>query len=457
MHGNRNPTPQDWTPRTGSDTMPTQFPARCKQTGRIKNKRNKVKRLPMPLIKPFRGLRPVPEHAADVAAPPYDVLNTAEARERAAGRPWSFLHISKPEIDLPEGTDPYADEVYAKGAENLQQQIDAGILMRDTTPRYYVYRLRMGKHVQTGLVFTGSCEEYDKNRIRKHEFTRPAKEDDRVRQITALNAQTGPVLLAYRADAEVSLILASVVTTEPTYDLVADDGVGHTLWVIEDDSKIERLTEIFDAMDALYIADGHHRSASGSRVAKAKNGDAAPADNSWDHFLCVAFPHNETQILDYNRVIKDLNGLTPEELREKIAARFHMEDVDGQAKPTAPESFGMYLDGQWYLLRINEEFVPRADPVGRLDVSLLQNNLIAPLLGVEDPRTDDRIDFVGGIRGLDELEKRVNSGEMQIAFALFPTSMEALIAVADANEVMPPKSTWFEPKLADGLVSHVLD
>ena len=413
----------------------------------------------MSLIKPFRGLRPVPEHAADVAAPPYDVLNTAEARVRAAGKPWSFLHISKPEIDLPEGTDPYAPEVYAKGAENLQKEIDAGILMRDEQPRYYVYRLKMGEHVQTGLVLAGSVADYDTNRIRKHEFTRPQKEDDRVRQITALDAQTGPVLLAYRSSAEVGDIIKQVASGTPTYDLVADDDVGHTLWAMEDQSQIDRLTEIFDAMDALYIADGHHRSASASRIAKTKNAEtgAAAGENSWDYFLCVAFPHDETRILDYNRVIKDLNGRSPTELLEQIAASFVIEETTGMAKPTREKQFGMYLDGQWYMLEIDSELVPQDDPVARLDVSLLQDNLISPLLGVADPRTDNRIDFVGGIRGLAELERRVNSGEMQIAFALYPTSMEALMAVADADEVMPPKSTWFEPKLADGLVSHVLD
>jgi len=411
----------------------------------------------MSLIKPLRGLRPVPEKAADVAAPPYDVLNTAEARERAAGKPWSFLHISKPEIDLPEDTDPYAPEVYAKGAENLQAMIDAGVLMRDDEPRYYVYRLTMGEHVQTGLVFAGSVADYDTNRIRKHEYTRPKKEDDRVRQITALNAETGPVLLAYRASADVGAIVSEVTAGEPVYDLVADDGVGHTLWIMDDATQIAELTRLFDAMDALYIADGHHRSASASRVAAAKNDGAAPAGNSWDHFLCVAFPHDETQILDYNRVVSDLNGLGNDELLEKVAAAFIVTETDEQAKPARPEEFGMYLDGQWYLLEVNKDRVPVDDPVARLDVSLLQDNLIKPLLGVADPRTDDRIDFVGGIRGLSELEKRVNSGEMQIAFALYPTSMEALMAVADANEVMPPKSTWFEPKLADGLVSHVLD
>lgn len=413
----------------------------------------------MSLIKPFRGLRPVPKHAADVAAPPYDVLNTAEARVRAAGKPWSFLHISKPEIDLPEDTDPYAPVVYAKGAENLQQQIAAGILMRDAEPRYYVYRLRMGDHVQTGLVFVGSVADYDKNRIRKHEFTRPQKEDDRVRQITALNAQTGPVLLAYPSSADVGAIIRQVASGKPVYDLVADDGVGHTLWVMEDAAQISKLTALFDAMDALYIADGHHRSASGSRVAKAKNAQLGtkPGDNSWDYFLCVAFPHDETRIMDYNRVVRDLNGRTPEQLLEQIAARFRVQPVSGQAKPVHAGQFGMYLGGRWYQLEIDPQLIPANDPVARLDVSLLQDNLIAPLLGIDDPRTADRIDFVGGIRGLNELEKRVDSGEMQVAFALYPTSMEALMAVADANEVMPPKSTWFEPKLADGLVSHVLD
>jgi uncharacterized protein (DUF1015 family) len=349
--------------------------------------------------------------------------------------------------------------VYAKGAENLQKQISAGILMRDAEPRYYVYRLRMGDHVQTGLVFVGSVADYDKNRIRKHEFTRPQKEDDRVRQITALNAQTGPVLLAYPSSAEVGAIIKQVASGKPAYDLVADDGVGHTLWVMEDAAQISKLTALFDAMDALYIADGHHRSASGSRVAKAKNVELGTqsGNNSWDYFLCVAFPHDETRIMDYNRVVRDLNGRTPEQLLEQIAARFRVQPVSGQAKPAHAGQFGMYLAGRWYQLDIDPKFIPAHDPVARLDVSLLQDNLIAPLLGIDDPRTADRIDFVGGIRGLNELEKRVDSGEMQVAFALYPTSMEALMAVADANEVMPPKSTWFEPKLADGLVSHVLD
>ena len=414
------------------------------------------------LIKPFRGLRPIPERAADIAAPPYDVLNTAEARARAEGRPLSFLHISKPEIDLPASTDPYAPEVYEKGAENLTRLIGDGILVRDAEPCYYAYRLRMGKHAQTGLVCAGSVAAYDANRIRKHEFTQLQKEDDRVRQITALNAQTGPVLLTYRATDAVRQILDGVVAGQPLYDLVADDGIGHTVWLIDDPAKINQLTDAFDPMEALYIADGHHRSAAASRVAAAfdetqerpskKNGRGA------DHhyFLCVAFPDVETQILDYNRVVRDLNGLGIDELLDRIGAAFSVAPSDTAVKPNRPASFGMYVGGRWYRLDISPSLISD-DPVAGLDVSLLQDHLLTPLLGIGDPRTDDRIDFVGGIRGLAELERRVDNGDMKIAFSLYPTSMDALMAVADANEVMPPKSTWFEPKLADGLVSHVLD
>jgi uncharacterized protein (DUF1015 family) len=415
------------------------------------------------LIKPFRGLRPTPERATDVAAPPYDVLNTAEARERAKGRPLSFLHISKPEIDLPDTTDPYAPEVYAKGAENLAKLIADGVLIRDTEPCYYAYRLRMGNHVQTGLVCAGSVVDYATNRIRKHEFTRPQKEDDRVRQITALNAQTGPVLLTYRASDAVKTILDTVTSSDPLYDFVADDSIAHTIWLIDNPEQITQLTALFDAMDALYIADGHHRSASAERVATARNAEqdktALAPDQEAEHnyFLCVAFPHDETQILDYNRVIKDLNGLSIDELLTQIGESFTVTPSDSTAKPERPTQFGMYAAGLWYQLDIHPTLIPADDPVASLDISLLQDNLLAPLLGIDDPRTDNRIDFVGGIRGLAELERRVDNGEMQIAFALYPTRMEALMAVADANEVMPPKSTWFEPKLADGLVSHLID
>ena len=309
----------------------------------------------------------------------------------------------------------------------------------------------MKNHMQTGLAFAGSVADYDRNRIRKHEFTRPKKEDDRVRQITALNAQTGPVLLAYRSQIDIDEILEQAASNPPEYDLVADDGIGHTLWVIDDAEQIAAITQLFDAMPALYIADGHHRSAAASRVAADATRDSA------GYFLCVAFPHNEMQILDYNRVVKDLNGLDEAELLARIGESFSVTESATPAKPDQPRTFGMYVGGKWYALKLRDDLVPENDPVGRLDVSLLQTNLIEPLLGISDPRTDDRIDFVGGIRGLGELEKRVNSGEMTVGFALYPTSMEDLMAVADAEAVMPPKSTWFEPKLADGLISHVLD
>ena len=411
----------------------------------------------MSLIRPFAALRPVPEHVADVIAPPYDVLNTEEARARADGRPHSFLHISKPEIDLPEGADPFAPEVYARGAENLQRLIKENILFREDSPCYYIYRLVMGEHVQTGLVAVASVADYDSNRIRKHEFTRPEKEDDRVRQIDALNAQTGPVFLTYRHNDKVDEVVAKVTAGTPEYDLQADDGVQHTLWVVNDADDIQTLTDTFDAMDCLYIADGHHRSAAGSRVAAMRR-EAGQASTASDYFLSVIFPDNQMKILDYNRVVKDLNGMSEADFLAAVEKNFSVEKTAEAVSPASTQEFGMYLGGNWYRLKIKPELVPASDdPVGRLDVSLLQNNLISPLLGIDNPRVDKRIDFVGGIRGLGELEKRVNSGEMAVAFSLHPTVLDDLMAVADANEVMPPKSTWFEPKLADGLVSHVLD
>jgi uncharacterized protein (DUF1015 family) len=412
----------------------------------------------MSLIQPFRALRPAKNRAAEVIAPPYDVLSTAEARVRAQGKPYSFLHISKPEIDLPRGTDPYAPEVYAKAAENLKAMIAAGVLRQDDVPCYYVYRIKMGNHVQTGIVAAASVADYDTNRIRKHEFTRPDKEDDRVRQIEATNAQTGPVLLAYPDSPEVDAVLAKNAQAAPDADAIADDGVRHTLWVMRDPADTARITALFDAMPAIYIADGHHRSASASRICAARKA-ANPnhtGQEAYNAFLSVIFPAHEMKILDYNRVILDLNGLGPEDFLDKVKVAFSIEPANDAVKPAQPGQFGLYLGGQWYLLGIKPELIPQNDPVARLDVSLLQNNLIAPILGISDPRRDKRIDFVGGIRGLSELEKRVDSGEMALAFSLHPTRMRDLMAVADANEVMPPKSTWFEPKLADGMASHLL-
>ena len=408
----------------------------------------------MSLIQAFRGLRPAPGQASAIAAPPYDVLSSDEARVRAAGKPWSFLHISKPEIDLPRDTDPFAPQVYARAVENLAKMLAAGVLLRDDAPCYYAYRLTMGDHVQTGLVAAANVADYDSNRIRKHEFTRPDKEDDRVRQIGALNAQTGPVLLAYPASATADALINSIAQGTPATDVTADDGIRHQIWVLTDAGRIAAITQTFDAMTALYIADGHHRSAAASRVAAARRKPGQ--QQSADHFLSVIFPHHQMKIMDYNRVIKDLNGLEKSALVARLATAFTVEDSAQRVQPARPGEFGMYLAGRWRKLTIRPELIP-ADPVASLDVSLLSAHVLDPLLGIADLRRDKRIDFVGGIRGLAELEKRVDSGEMAVAFALHPTRMDQLMAVADSNNVMPPKSTWFEPKLADGLVSHVLD
>ncbi len=411
----------------------------------------------LPLLRPFPGLRPAAEFAAEVAAPPYDVLNSDEARLLAEGKARSFLHISKPEIDLPVGTDVTSPAVYAKAAENLRRMVAAGVLRRDPTPCFYVYRLEMGGHVQTGIVGGGSVAAYDANRIRKHEFTRPDKEDDRVRQIDACNAQTGPVLHAHRNAPDLVEAVAATCRQAPAYRVSAVDGNIHTLWVMDEAASVKAVVDAFDAMPAVYIADGHHRSAAASRIAGQRRRPGAPADAAYESFLVVSFPIEEMKIFDYNRVVRDLAGLSRAEFLAALGAEFTVEPVAGQARPTAPRGFGLYVPGQWYRLGLKNALPPASDPVARLDVSLLTDRLLAPVLGIHDLRSDKRIDFVGGKRGLGELEKRVDSGEMAAAFALHATSMEDLIAVADAGAVMPPKSTWFEPKLADGLVSYPLD
>ncbi len=405
----------------------------------------------MPLIKPFRALRPVPERAAEVLAPPYDVLSSAEARERAKGKPWSFLHISKPEIDLDPAISPYDKAVYAKAADNLKRMVDGGVLMRDAQPCYYVYRLTWRDRTQTGLACVASLADYASNRIRKHELTTPVKEDDRVRQIEAINAQTGPVMIGYPDTPDIGALLAKAAAGKPVVDVTADDGVRHQLWVVADADAIDKLTKAFDALPAVYIADGHHRSAAAARVAAARKGDG------WhQYFLSVMFPESEMTILDYNRVVKDLNGREPERFLAELAKNFTVAPSAKPVRPASSHDYGMYLAGHWYRLTLRPDLVPD-DPIGRLPITLLTRNVIEPLLGIKDPRTDKRIDFVGGARGLEGLEKRVNSGEMAVAFALYPTQMHDLMAVADAGSIMPPKSTWFEPKLADGMVNHVLD
>jgi len=410
------------------------------------------------MLRPFAGLRPASEYAAQVAAPPYDVLSTEEARAAARGKPWSFLHVSKPEIDLPAGADPYSPQVYAKAAENMRHMLERGVLKRDEKPCYYVYRMVMNGHAQTGLAAAGSVPDYDAQRIRRHELTRPDKEDDRVRQIEAVNAHTGPVLLAYPAAPEVDAMLADAARSAAEFDVTAAGGVHHMLWVIRDDERIARLTAAFDAMGALYIADGHHRTAAASRVAASRRAAASQpsANASYERFLCVAFPHHALRILPYNRVVRDLNGLERGELLRRVAARFNVARASGRVMPERRGVFGLYLPGEWYRLEIPAANIPADDPIARLDISLLSAHLLGPVLAIGDPRTDPRIDFVGGIRGTEELERRV-AGGMAAAFSMYPTSMEDLMAVADAGGIMPPKSTWFEPKLADGLVSLVLD
>jgi uncharacterized protein (DUF1015 family) len=404
------------------------------------------------LVRPFRALRPAPGRAGEILAPPYDVLSSVEARQRATGKPWSFLHISKPEIDLDLSIDPYDRAVYAKAAENWARMITAGIMMRDAKPCYYVYRLTGTSSSQTGLAAVASLADYHSNRIRKHEHTTPLKEDDRVRQIEAVNAQTGPVMMAYPAAAEIDAMLARASETASDVDITSEDGVRHQLWVIDDDASIGRLTRDIDALPALYIADGHHRSAAAARVARARGNGAS----SHSHLLAVLFPHHEMTILDYNRVVRDLNGATPEEFLSALGQRFSIAHLDRPVRPASAGEFGMYLERQWYRLAIRPELIPD-DPVGRLPITLLTRHAIEPLLGITDPRVDKRIDFIGGGRGLGELERRVCAGEMAVAFALYPTQMSDLMTVADAGGIMPPKSTWFEPKLADGMVSHILD
>jgi uncharacterized protein (DUF1015 family) len=410
------------------------------------------------LIKPFRALRPAPGRAGEVLAPPYDVLSSAEARERANGKPWSFLHVSKAEIDLDPAIDPHDSAVYAKAAENLQRMIGTGILRRDETPCYYIYRLTWRGHVETGLAAVASVAAYASNRIRKHELTTIAKEDDRVRQIEAVNAETGPVMLAYPTAPEVDAILERAAANDPAVDVTADDGVRHQLWVIDDDTMVAALTRAVDALPALYIADGHHRSAAAERVAKKRRGQGV-GEASHDYLLAVLLPQAQMTILDYNRVLRDLNGKSPDTLLAAIGQRYAVEPSDQPVRPASAGEVGMVLAGRWHRLTLRAEHLKVAgqDPVARLPVTLLARNIIEPIFNVTDPRRDKRIDFVGGGRGLGELEKLVSSGQMAVAFALYPTQMSDLMAVADAGSIMPPKSTWFEPKLADGMVSHVLD
>jgi uncharacterized protein (DUF1015 family) len=411
----------------------------------------------MSLIQPFRAYRPKAELAARVASVPYDVVNTAEARQLADGNPYSFLHVCRPEIDLPEGIDEHEDRVYATGAANLKKFVADGILARESEDSLYVYQQRMGEHVQAGLVALCSVREYEEYRIKKHEFTRRDKEDDRTRHVSEQNANAEPVFLTYRAQREIDSIVDAVRASQPLYDITTPDGIGHTVWRIADPAMIASLIELFRGVEALYIADGHHRTASAVRYGQAcRAWNPHPTGKEpYESFMAVVFPHNQLRIFDYNRVVKDLNGLTPEQFLVKIGEKFEVSPA-GNRQPSQAATFGMYLEGKWYRLKARAGSYPADDPIKRLDVSILQDNLLSPALGIHDPRTDKRIDFVGGIRGMDELERRVKEG-YAVAFSLYPTSLEQLIDVADADQIMPPKSTWFEPKLRSGLLVRLYE
>ena len=411
-------------------------------------------------IKPFRGIRPPAEHAAEVASRPYDVLNSQEAKEEATEK--SLLHIIKPEIDFDPIADEHTQPVYDKAVENFKRWQDEGWLVQDDTDKYYVYAQTMDGRTQYGLVAACHFGDYMQNKIKKHELTRPDKEEDRMIHVRNQNANIEPVFFSYPAVPEVDEIIHRIVTEqEPVYDFTAADGFGHHFWVIDDVAVQERITELFKDIPALYVADGHHRTAAAARVGQEKmeSNPNHTGDEEYNYFLAVIFPDNQLRIIDYNRVVKDLNGLTPEEFLEKLAVDFEVEDC-GTEEPYRPDrlhNFGMYLAGHWYSLTAKPGTYDDNDPIGVLDVTVLSNRVLDALLGIKDLRTDKRIDFVGGIRGLGGLQRRVDSGEMQVAFALYPVSMQQLIDIADSGNIMPPKTTWFEPKLRSGLVIHSLD
>jgi len=404
----------------------------------------------MAIIRSFAALRPRPELAAQICELPYDVMSSDEARQIAQGNPLSFLHVSKPEIDLPPATNPYSPEVYHKGRENFHNLTQRQALRQDATACFYMYRQIMGKHTQVGLVAVASCEQYLKGKIKKHELTRPDKEDDRVRHIETLNSQTGPVFLVYPAQKSIDDFLAIKAAAPPAVDFTATDGVRHSSWVFDEPQEIRNLEQLFGAVDSLYIADGHHRCAAAARVFQSRNGAGESG-----FFLSVIFPHNQVQILPYNRVLKDLNGLSPTQLLEKLDAVFVVQPGPGEA-PTRKHQLGLYLAGKWHMPHFRPRFAAAKEALEKLDVTLLQKYVLEPIFGIDDPRTSKRVNFVGGIRGVAELERLVNSGDYACAFSLFPTRIEDLMAIADAGGIMPPKSTWFEPKLRDAMFCHLI-
>lgn len=402
-------------------------------------------------IKPFKALRPKVEFANDVASPPYDVLNSEEARIAIIGNNKSFLRVTKSEVDLPAQIDIHSQEVYDKADENLQAFIKEGILFQEEKPCYYIYELEMDGRKQTGLVCGSSIADYNNDKIKKHEYTRPEKEKDRIDHMTTIKAQTGNVFLAYNDVAEMNTLIASIKLNQPTYDIVALDKVAHKIWIVQEDEQIEQITRIFkEKVPYTYIADGHHRAASAARVATKM-----PESKEAQYFLTTIFPASSLAILDYNRVVKDLNGMEVSDFIEKVKVNFEVTESAVPVKPTELHQFGMYLAGKWYTL-VAKPNTFQHDPIGILDVSILQENILNKILNIQDVRTDKRIDFVGGIRGITALEKRVNDGDMSLAFSLYPVTIQQLFDIADSGNVMPPKSTWFEPKLRDGLLTHLI-
>jgi uncharacterized protein (DUF1015 family) len=413
----------------------------------------------MSLVVPFRALRPAKSYVDRVAAPPYDVLNVAEARQIAGANPLSFLRVEKSEIDVPDAKGVDDSRIYERAKANLEELVRREILLREATPAFYLYRQRMGDRLQTGIVGGVSIAEYETGRIRKHELTRPDKERERTYNIDTVGAQTGPVFLTYRGREAIDRLVARVAARPPEYDFTAGDGVAHTVWVIKEPAEIREVTEGFAPVDALYIADGHHRAAAAARVAHLRQSRNPGANEDGAHHLLMAvlFPHDQLRIMDYNRAVRDLNGLAPEAFLKRVGDRFLVSKGFAGKSPVREHEFGMYLGGVWYRLAARAEILQIDDPIGRLDISLLQEHLLAPILGIGDPRTDARIEFVGGRRGMAELEKLVDGGGFAVAFSLYPPTVEQMMAVADAGRVMPPKSTWFEPKLLSGLFVHLLE
>jgi uncharacterized protein (DUF1015 family) len=411
----------------------------------------------MALVLPFKAVRPHRQFVSQVASLPYDVMNRDEAVVAAQANPLSFLHVEKSEIDVPDQNGGNNILIYETAKLNFARMQEEGVLFQEKSPCFYIYRQQMGSQIQTGIVGLISTRDYDEGKIKKHELTRQDKEDDRINHVNTVNAQTGPVFITYLARPQLNAFVDRITTGDPEYDFTSDDGVIHTVWIVSDVRLIEEIKNEFSAIDALYIADGHHRAAAAAAVARMRRrSDNSPPMKEYEKVLAVIFPHNQLKVMDYNRAVKDLNGSMPHEFMEKISSRFTINENFTAKSPQRFHDFGMYLQGEWYRLTIREGAYNESDPVDRLDAAILQEHLLAPILGIYDPRIDDRIKFIGGIRGMAELEKLVDKDGFAVAFSLYPTTIEQVMQVADAGAIMPPKSTWFEPKLRSGIFVHKL-